>query len=417
MIPTKNTSEPRRVAIVHEWLPVYGGAERVLEQITRVFPEADVYSLIDNLPDGQRGFLQGKKVHTSVIQKLLFGKRGYRHYLPLMPFIIDQFDLSEYDLVISSSYAVAKGVITGPDQLHVSYVHSPVRFAWDLQHQYLKESKLTSGLKSLVVRWTLHNLRLWDMRTAAGVDHMIANSHFIKRRIEKVYRRESRVIYPPVDTSGFSLREDKDDFYLTASRLVSYKKIDLIVEAFSKMPDKKLVVIGDGPDLAKIRAKAGPNVTVMGYQPFEVLRDHMQRARAFVFAAQEDFGIVPVEAQACGTPVIAFGRGGSLETVRGLEHAQPTGVFFGSQTVAALIEAADTFERSHWRFQPQEIREHAKSFSEARFRETFAGYVERAWQSFVRTASSSPYDLYSLHGDVGRTFLPAEDAEERSLPA
>lgn len=408
--------KPRRVAIVHEWLPVYGGAERVLEQIIRVFPEADVYSLIDNLPDGQRGFLQGKEVHTSVIQKLPFGRRGYRHYLPLMPFVIEQFDLSEYDLIISSSYAVAKGVITGPDQLHVSYVHSPVRYAWDLQHQYLKESKLTSGLKSLVVRWTLHNLRLWDMRTAAGVDHMIANSHFIQRRIEKVYRRESRVIYPPVDTSGFALREDKDDFYLTASRLVSYKKIDLIVEAFSKMPDKKLVVIGDGPDLAKIRAKAGPNVTVMGYQPFEVLRDHMQRAKAFVFAAQEDFGIVPVEAQACGTPVIALGRGGSLETVRGLEHPYPTGVFFESQTLEAITEAVDTFEAAQWRFDPKEIREHARSFSEARFRETFAGYVERVWQSFVKTASSSPHNPYTPHGDVAGAFISVEDAE-LSLPA
>jgi glycosyltransferase involved in cell wall biosynthesis len=358
---TGKTLKQRRVAIVHEWLPVYGGAERVLEQMIQVFPDADIYSLIDNVPAEQRGFLHGKPVHTSVIQKLPFGRRGYRHYLPIMPFVIEQFDLSEYDIIISSSYAVAKGVITGPDQLHISYIHSPVRFAWDLQHQYLRESKLTTGLKSLVVRWTLHHLRLWDVRTAAGVDHMLANSHFIQRRIQKVYRRDSEVIYPPVDTSGFSLHEDKEPFYLTASRMVPYKKIDLIVEAFSAMPDKQLVVIGDGPDFAKIRAKAGPNVRLMGYQPFDVLRDHMQRAQAFVFAAQEDFGIVPLEAQACGTPVIAFGRGGALETVRGLHQAQPTGVFFESQTVAAIVAAVRTFEGERERFQPKRIREHAQS--------------------------------------------------------
>lgn len=394
---TRETLKQRRIAIVHEWLPVYGGAERVLEQMIQVFPDADIYSLIDNVPVEQRGFLQGKPVHTSIIQKLPFGRRGYRHYLPIMPFVIEQFDLSEYDIVISSSYAVAKGVITGPDQLHISYIHSPVRFAWDLQHQYLRESKLTTGLKSLVVRLTLHHLRLWDVRTAAGVDRMLANSHFIQRRIQKVYRRDSEVIYPPVDTTGFSLREDKEPFYLTASRLVPYKKIDLIVEAFSAMPDKQLVVIGDGPDFAKIRAKAGPNVRLMGYQPFDVLKDHMQRAQAFVFAAQEDFGIVPLEAQACGTPVIAFGRGGALETVRGLDQPQPTGVFFESQTVAAVVAAVRTFEGERQHFEPKRIREHAQNFGQARFRQEFADYVDHAWQDFVKSSSFTPLNPYAHH--------------------
>lgn len=375
-----------RIAIVHEWLPVYGGAERVLEQMIRVFPEADIYSLIDNLPESERGFLQGREVHTSIIQHLPFGKRHYRHYLPIMPFVIEQFDLSSYDIVISSSYAVAKGVITGPNQLHISYIHSPVRFAWDLQHQYLKESKLTTGLKSLLVRWTLHKLRLWDVRTAAGVDRILTNSYFVQRRIEKVYRRPSEVIYPPVDTTGFDLKTDKEPFYLTASRMVPYKKIDMIVEAFAEMPEKKLVVIGDGPDFAKIRAKAGPNVQLLGYQPFSVLKDHMQRAQAFIFAAQEDFGIVPVEAQACGTPVIAFGRGGALETVRGLGRQNPTGLFFSEQTPASLRSAVETFEANLHLFDPARIREHAHSFNEARFRQEFGTYVEDAWQNFENSS-------------------------------
>lgn len=396
-----------RVAIVHEWLPVYGGAERVLEQIIQVFPDADVYSLIENLPENERHFLQGKKVHTSVIQKLPFGKRFYRHYLPIMPFVIEQFDLSKYDIVISSSYAVAKGVITGPNQLHISYIHSPVRYAWDLQHQYLQESKLTSGLKSLLVRWTLHKLRLWDVRTAAGVDRMVTNSHFVKRRVEKVYRRVSEVIYPPVDTSSFELREHKEPFYLTASRLVPYKKIDLIVEAFSKMPEKKLVVIGDGPDFAKIKAKAGPNVTMMGYQPFEVLKDYMQRAQAFVFAAQEDFGIVPLEAQACGTPVIAFGRGGALETVHGLDKVNPTGLFFGEQTPASLVRAVDTFEVNRHLFDPHIIRAHAQSFSQERFREEFSRYVSEAWAAFETSSIFPP--VMPMLDDFEPEFVHAHD--------
>lgn len=371
-----------RVAIVHDWLPVYGGAERVLEEMLHVFPQADLYTMIENLPEGQRDWLGGREPTTSFVQRLPFGKRHYRYYLPLMPLAVEQFDLSGYDLILSSSYAVAKGVITGPDQLHVSYVHSPVRFAWDLQHQYLKEANMLRGLKSWFVRWTLHNLRIWDLRTINGVDAMLANSHFVARRIQKVYRRPSTVIYPPVDVSAFSLREAKEDFYLTASRLVPYKRIDLIVEAFLEMPDKRLVVIGDGPEMPKIRAKAGPNVQLLGYQPFDRLRDHMQRARAFVFAAEEDFGIVPVEAQACGTPVIAYGKGGVLETVRGLEHPQPTGVFFPEQITLSLCRAVETLETHNHRFRPAQIRQHALSFGRERFQQELRGFVATQWRSF-----------------------------------
>lgn len=373
--------EHARVAVVHDWLTVYAGAERVLEQMLRVLPQADLYSLVDFLPEGQRGFIQNKPVTTSFLQGLPRAKTHYRNYLPLMPLAIEQFDLSGYDLVVSSSHAVAKGVLTGPDQLHVCMCYSPIRYAWDLQHQYLAESGLTRGLKGAAARTLLHRVRLWDARTPNSVDEFVAISRFIARRIYKVYRRDSTIIYPPVDTGGFELRADKEDFYLTASRMVPYKKIDLIVEAFSGMPERRLVVIGDGPDFEKIRAKAGPNVELLGYQPFSVLKDHMQRARAFVFAAEEDFGIVPLEAQACGTPVIAYGKGGSLETVRGLEHPQPTGVYFREQTLPSLQAAVQRFEGAS--FDPGALREHAETFSVPRFRGEFSRLLDERYEAFM----------------------------------
>jgi glycosyltransferase involved in cell wall biosynthesis len=373
--------EHARVAVVHDWLTVYAGAERVLEQMLRVLPQADLYSLVDFLPPEQRGFIQNKPVTTSFLQGLPRAKTHYRQYLPLMPLAIEQFDLSGYDLVVSSSHAVAKGVLTGPDQLHVCMCYSPIRYAWDLQHQYLAESGLTRGLKGAAARTLLHRIRLWDARTPNGVDDFIAISRFIARRIHKVYRRDATVIYPPVDTGGFELRADKEDFYLTASRMVPYKKIDLIVEAFSGMPERRLVVIGDGPDFEKVCAKAGPNVELLGYQPFSVLKDHLQRARAFVFAAEEDFGIVPLEAQACGTPVIAYGKGGSLETVRGLEHPQPTGVYFYEQTRPSLQAAVGRFEGAH--FDPGALRAHAETFSIPRFKGEFEHFISEHYRTFT----------------------------------
>lgn len=365
-----------RVAIVHDWLPLYGGAERVLEQMLEVFPEADLYSMVEFVPEDQRAFLKGKKVQTSFIQKLPKYKTQYRNYLPLMPLAVEQFDLSKYDLVISSSYAVAKGVLTGPDQLHVCMCYSPIRYAWDLQHQYLNETGLNRGWKSPLARLILHYMRLWDSRTANGVDRWIAISKFISRRIRKVYGKESEVIYPPVDIQSFTLQPSKEDFYLTASRMVPYKRIDLIVEAFSQMPQRKLVVIGEGPDFEKIKSKAGPNVQLLGYQAFNVLKDHMQRAKAFVFAAEEDFGIVPVEAQACGTPVIAYGKGGALETV--IEGQ--TGVFFREQTVESLIHAVEQFEQQS--FDASTVRKNAERFSAERFRTEFKSFVDKAWADF-----------------------------------
>lgn len=372
----------KRVAIVHEWLTEYAGSERVVEQMLLCYPDADIFTMVDFLPEGKREFIQNKKVTTSFIQKLPFAKKKYRQYLPLMPFAVEQFDLSKYDLIISSSHAVAKGVLTGPDQLHICMCYSPMRYAWDLHHQYIRESNMETGLKGWIAKYLLHKIRIWDYRTVHGVDKFIAISKFIERRIRKVYGRESFVIYPPVDTSAFTIKDQKDDFYLTASRMVPYKKMDLIVEAFSRMPDKKLVVIGAGPDFEKIRAKAGANVNLLGYQSFDVLKDHMQRAKAFVFAAEEDFGITPLEAQACGTPVIAFGKGGALETIVGLDSVKPTGVFFNSQDEQAIINAINEFENSANRITSMNCKENSDRFSIENFRKNFTNFVESAYSEW-----------------------------------
>ncbi|WP_353614654.1 glycosyltransferase family 4 protein [Mangrovibacter phragmitis] len=370
------------ISLVHEWLLSYAGSEQVSAQILKTFPHADLYSVVDFLTPEQREKFLGKSATTTFIQNLPGAKKHYQKYLPLMPLAIEQLDLSSADIVISSAHSVAKGVITGPDQLHISYVHSPIRYAWDLQHQYLKESGLNRGVKGWLAKWLLHKMRIWDCRTANGVDYFIANSKFIARRIHKVYRRHADVIYPPVAVNDFSLVTEKDDFYLTASRMVPYKRIDLIVEAFSAMPDKKLIVIGDGPEMKKIKASAASNVNILGYQSFSVLREHMQKARAFVFAAEEDFGIIPVEAQACGTPVIAFGKGGALETVISDEHDDPTGVFFAHQTRESIIAAVELFEQKLSIFSPHACRKNAERFSQERFDREFQAYVESKWKEF-----------------------------------
>jgi glycosyltransferase involved in cell wall biosynthesis len=374
-----------KIVIVHDWLVTYGGAERVLEQMLVAYPHADLYSLIDFLPAAERGFLGGRSVHTSFLQRLPGMRRRYRWALPLMPFAIEQLDLSAYDLVLSSSHAVAKGVLTGPDQLHICMCYTPVRYAWDLQHQYLREAGLDRGAKGAATRWMLHRLRLWDLRTANGVDRFVAISDFIARRIWKYYRRDSTVIYPPVDVEHFTPGDVREDFYVTASRMVPYKRMDLIVEAFAAMPEQQLVVIGDGPERERIRRRSGPNIRFLGQQPFEVLRDHLRRARGFVFAAEEDFGIAPLEAQACGTPVIAYGKGGVRETIRGLESAQPTGIFFSEQTKTSIIAAVEQLEREYGRISPAACRENALRFTPERFRRELTEMVEDAFRCFQTT--------------------------------
>jgi glycosyltransferase involved in cell wall biosynthesis len=371
-----------RVAVIHEWFDSFlAGSEQVVEQILGLYKDANVFSLVDFMPQEEREFLNNRSVKTSFIQRLPLAKQKFRAYLPLFPLAIEQFDLTGYDLIISSSHAVAKGVITGPDQLHICYCHSPIRYAWDLREEYLRERNIDTGWRSLLARIVLHKIRIWDVVSAASPDYFLANSEFVRARIQKFYRRPATVIYPPVDVHRFRPSGDKDDFYLTVSRSVPYKRVPVIVDAFRQTPRRRLVVIGDGPDAAKVRAAAAgaPNIEMLGFQPCDVVADHMRRARAFIFAAREDFGIVPVEAQACGTPVIAYGDGGVVESVRGLGYAdRPTGVFFEQQTSDAIIAAVDRFERNLDAFSAEQCRANALRFSRERFRTEIAEFINRS---------------------------------------
>jgi glycosyltransferase involved in cell wall biosynthesis len=369
---------PARIAVVHDWLLDFAGSERVLAEILRCFPQADLFALVDHMRDGDRALLGGKRATTTFLQSMPGLMSRLRYYLPLMPFAIEQLDVTGYDLVISSSHAVAKGVIVSPDALHVSYVHSPMRYAWDLQFTYLRQERLR-GLRGFVLRWLLHRLRLWDHRSAAGVDRFVANSRFVARRILKAYRREADVIYPPVDTDFFCPGGAREDCYVAVSRLIGYKRVDLLVDAFAQLPDLRLVVVGDGPQIARLKAAAPSNVAFTGFLPAAEVRDRIRRARAFLFAAVEDFGMAPVEAMACGTPVIALRRGGAAESVAGLESAEPTGVFFEEQSVAAVVNAVKTFEQHRQRISAAACRARAERYSARRFRTEFMGLVSSAY--------------------------------------
>ncbi len=366
-----------KTALVHDWLVKSGGGEKVLEEMYQVFP-SKIFTLVKDEACLEEMGMKGVNAKSSFIQKLPKSLSHYRNYLPLFPLAIEQFDLTPYDLVLSSSYCVAKGVLTHSEQLHICYCHTPMRYAWDLYQDYLRKGSLKSGVKGILAKSALHYIRMWDLHATPRVDVFIANSKFIARRIKKVYQRASHVIYPPVDTEYFTLDTAKDEYYLTASRFVPYKKIDLIVEAFSRMPDKKLLVIGDGPDMEKIKKKAGINVEILGFQSKEQLKKMMQKAKAFVFAAFEDFGIIPVEAMACGTPVIAFGKGGVLETV--MENR--TGVFFEKQTVESIVDAVFRFESAADQFNPEVIRQHACRFNKERFNREYKEFVLKKYEEF-----------------------------------
>jgi len=390
-ITTQSTDAPHsshqlRVAVVHDWLVIYGGAERVLEHILDMYPQADIFSLIDFVPSEQRHFLRGKTPITSFLQRLPGAAKHYRKLLPLMPFAIEQLDLSHYDLIISSSYCVAKGVLNGPNQVHVCYCHSPMRYAWDHYHEYLREMNLQRGLKSWFARWQLHKIRTWDVRSSNTVDHFVANSRFVAKRIAKFYQRTSTVVNPPVDTNLFSLTTDKEDYYVTAGRFVPFKRLDIVAAAFAKMPDKKLYILGDGPEMEKIKASAGPNVVFTGFLPAKEVRRYLSKAKAFLFPSEEDFGIVPVEAQACGTPVIAYGKGGALETVIAPHDVQgrpPTGRFFDQQTPEAIIHAVGCFEKdlAAGVYDARAICEHAQYFSIANFKDRLQQQIDNAYQA------------------------------------
>lgn len=368
-----------RVAIVFEWFQQFGGVERVVSSMRDVFPRADCFAIVND-PESLVGTpLEGVPVNTSFIQSLPAATTKYRYYLPLMPLAIEQLDLRPYDLVLSSSHTVAKGVLTRSDQLHVSYTHTPIRYAWDLYLDYLYASGMSRGVTSWLARLVLHYLRLWDVTASNRVDSYLANSYYVAQRIAKLYRRSAQVIYPPVDITRYRHELPREDFFVTVSRFVPYKKLNLIVETFTKM-NKPLVVIGDGPDWSKIKALAGTNVELLGYQSDEVITQYLERARGFIFAANEDFGIAPVEAQAAGCPVIAYGRGGALETVVGWPASEATGVFFDTQTSEALEEAVKRFE-SH-EFDPVACRRNAERFGQPRFQEEFRATVEDLWNRF-----------------------------------
>ncbi len=368
---------PKKVAIIHDWLPEVGGAEMVLAELVKVFPQAALFSLIDFIPEAERGFLKGKSVQTTFLQQLPAVRRFYRSYLPLMPLAVEHIDLSSYEMILSSSYAVAKGVITGPEQLHLCYCHSPIRYAWDQQEQYLLHSGNASGLKGFIARALLHYIRIWDSRTSNGVDAFATNSRFVARRVWRVYRRRSRVIYPPVEIGAVPEGSgESGSYYLSLGRLVPYKRVDLIIEAFRRMPDRELVVIGEGPERARLEKSLPKNVTMLGRQSREVVLALLSAARALVFAAEEDFGIAPVEAQALGTPVIAYGKGGALETV----VPTKTGVLFLEQSAECLIQAVKEFENLS--FDKRVLREHGARFAPERFRRQLREWVSDKWTRF-----------------------------------
>jgi glycosyltransferase involved in cell wall biosynthesis len=372
-----------RIAIVHEWPVVYAGSEQVVAAMLDVFPRADLYALVHD-PEALRGTpLEGVPVRTSFIQSLPKAKGKYRSYLPLMPLAVEQFDLRRYDIVISSNHAVAKGVLTGSDQLHVSYVHTPVRYAWDLYWDYLIESGLDRGIKGLLARLVLHYIRLWDVSASYRVDAYLANSAYIARRIGKLYRRPARVIHPPVDIDRFRSDLPREEFFVAVSRFVPYKRMDLIAEAFTET-GKPIVIIGEGSEFKRVQHKSGPNVELLGYQPDYVVADYLQRARALVFAAKEDFGIVPVEAQAAGCPVIAYGSGGTLETVVGWPETNPTGVLFDTQTPGAIEAAVELFQAHENEFLPENCRLNAQRFGGERFRRELATTIEGLWGKYQR---------------------------------
>jgi glycosyltransferase involved in cell wall biosynthesis len=395
-----------KVALVHDWYNVNAGGEKVMRAILNSFKDksclADspfatdwekievdniqVFSLIDFLSESDRQYLlNGRKVHTSFIQWFPFAKKFYRNYLPFFKRATSSFDLSEFDLIISSSAAVSKNVRKRKGQIHICYCHTPIRYAWDLQDEYLRHLNPVMKPFSFIIKFFLSSLRKWDLENTPNIDHFLANSHFVAERIRRIYNREATVVYPPVDTHSFALNNNvRKDFYVTAGRLVPYKNVDVIAETFSKMPDKKLYIIGDGPEKNMVAKYAGKNVILLGYQPKDRMVKYIQEAKAFILAAEEDFGITTVEAQSCGTPIIAYKKGGYLETVVDGQ----TGVFFEKQTTEDIQNTVTRFEQFQADFKPEKIRENALSYSEKIFNKHFVAQVKKVLNDHLSSPSS-----------------------------
>lgn len=374
-----------KYALVHEWLTpkATGGSELVVQAIINSLETVDLYALIDFESTNPQSYLFGRSIGTTFLQQLPGSQNGVQKYLPLLPFAIEQLDLRSYDIILSSSHTVAKGVLTSPTQMHVCYCHTPMRFAWELTFDYLRNSQMGRGVPGIFTRYLLHQLRQWDVLTANRVDYFIANSQNTARRIWRSYRRKATVIYPPVNIERFPFVAEKQDFYVTVSRLVSYKQVSLIVQAFNQL-QRPLIVIGEGPELKTLRKLALSNVQILGAQPNEVVEKYLSKAKAFIYAAYEDFGIAVVEAQACGTPVIAYGAGGALETVVDIcqQPKNGTGLFFKMQTVTALVAAVEKFEQRAKSFHPETIYTHASQFAPTIFQKRYLDFVENSWQQF-----------------------------------
>lgn len=365
-----------RIAVIHDWLITAGGSEKVLRELLYLLRNHDteLFTLMDFLSDEEREeFIFGKQSHTSFLQFIPGIKKQYKYFFPLFPRAIRSLRTNGFDVIISSSHSIAKSVQKHPGQIHVSYCHTPMRYIWDMRQQYISDHGLNRRWKRWAARPLMRNIRNWDFATSSNVDFFIANSQYIQKRIKNNYHRDSTVIYPPVNTDFFVPSNQKESYYITASRLVPYKRIDIIAKAFSEMPYKKLIIIGDGPKWNEIKSISAPNIEMIKFDTNEVLRYYLQRAKAFVFAAEEDFGITPVEAMSCGTPVIAFGKGGVLETV----EDKISGIFFHQQSVKSIVDAIYRFENLEFIFDPNKIRQQALKFNRQRFHKEMAAFFQK----------------------------------------
>lgn len=364
------------IALVHDWLDAPGGGEAVLASLLRLFPNAPVFTLVDFLTERERARLGNPVVRTTSLQRAPWSRRWFRYAAALAPALIERLDVSGYDIIVSDSHAIAKGIRKRPLQTHICYCHTPARFAWTMAGLYGEQAASGSRLRRLLAFRAQARFRAWDAKAAEGVDHFIANSRHIAALIAQCYRRESVVIYPPVDVERFRGvgHAARDGGYVTLSRLVAYKRVDVIIDAFRRMPSRRLTIIGDGPERARLAAGLPPNVTLAGHLDDDATAQRLGRARAFVFAAHEDFGIAPVEAQAAGTPVIAFRDGGIAETIRDIGSERPTGVLFDVQTPDAVVDAIRRFEAAT--LDGDACRLNAARFSESRFRAEFAAHFD-----------------------------------------